>query len=172
MTVARRERHAEKRAQAPPSNSASKAAPAIGKGDGCHSLLPPLLAGEGWGGVALDLEDQELHPSQPPPASRGRSTPWTVLLHVMTGLYTSHQTSLKVAMQLNEVSFPLVWITGRVRRLGGWLPPANRRSNFHRHRQGRGFFKSRWRRLSIAASIQSVLAYKAVDLPATQEPHP
>jgi cell division inhibitor SulA len=41
----------------------------------CEEQLPPLLAGEGWGGVGHlpKTSPQEFTPSQPPPASRGRS---------------------------------------------------------------------------------------------------
>ena len=43
----------------------------------CEEQLPPLFAGEGWGGVGHlpKTFPQEFTPSQPPPASRGRSLP-------------------------------------------------------------------------------------------------
>jgi hypothetical protein len=36
--------------------------------------LPPLLAAERWGGVALELQVKSLTPSQPPPALQGKES--------------------------------------------------------------------------------------------------
>jgi hypothetical protein len=38
---------------------------------GQAAVLPPLLAGEGWGGVALRPGDQELHPLPTCPCKQG-----------------------------------------------------------------------------------------------------
>ena len=63
---------ARARAEAKPEHERSQA-PARARPTFCAAeVLPPLLAGEGWGGVALCPKIKSFTPTQPPPASRGR----------------------------------------------------------------------------------------------------